>query len=187
MLDECGTTGPYFGGLDDPAYWVASGAYWAYFWARAATSATARVGVVGQSQFMDSPDREPGVTMMCVRVVRAPLPVCQVVVVVFGTIVFFVFWLLVVLACMFARTVQRFCLQSPFLPTRVRDHFMKGLAHRQRHGQVLGAAPRARGSACGDQRVSTHHRRFCGQTVSVCARISNRRHPQGVTYQQTKR
>eukprot|EP00041_Stephanoeca_diplocostata_P025211 m.655786 g.655786 ORF g.655786 m.655786 type:complete len:443 (+) comp22698_c0_seq27:1120-2448(+) len=36
LLDECGTTGPMFGGLDDPTYWVASGAYWAYLWARAA-------------------------------------------------------------------------------------------------------------------------------------------------------
>ena len=64
MLDECGTTGPMFGGLEDPTYWVASGAYWAYFWARAAVRHGANVRVVGQSQFMDSPDREPGVSMM---------------------------------------------------------------------------------------------------------------------------
>lgn len=64
MLDECGTTAPIFGGLADPTYWVASGAYWAYFWARAAVRHGANVGVVGQSQFMDSADREPGVTMM---------------------------------------------------------------------------------------------------------------------------
>eukprot|EP00937_MAST-01D_sp_MAST-1D-sp2_P004543 g4543.t1 len=64
MLDECGTVGPILGGLADPMYWVASGAYWAYFWARAAVRHGASVGVVGQSQFMDSPDREPGVTMM---------------------------------------------------------------------------------------------------------------------------
>ena len=79
MLDECGTIGPYFAGLDDPTYWVASGAYWAYFWARAAASTSARVGVVGQSQYMDSPDREPGVTMMCVCMcvcVRVDVSVC---------------------------------------------------------------------------------------------------------------
>ena len=64
MLDECGTIGPLLGGLSDPTYWVASGAYWAYFWARAAVRHGANVAVVGQSQFMDSPDREPGVTMM---------------------------------------------------------------------------------------------------------------------------
>ena len=64
MLDECGTTGPIFGGLEDPAYWVASGAYWAYFWARTAVRHGANVGVVGQSQFVDSADREPGVSMV---------------------------------------------------------------------------------------------------------------------------
>ena len=64
MLDECGTTGPIFDGLDDPTYWVASGAYWAYFWTRAAVRHGANVGVVGQSQFVDSADREPGVSMV---------------------------------------------------------------------------------------------------------------------------
>jgi hypothetical protein len=64
MLDECGTLGPMLGGLADPTYWVASGAYWAYFWARTAVRHGANVGVVGQSQFVDSPDREAGVTMM---------------------------------------------------------------------------------------------------------------------------
>lgn len=65
FLDECGTTGPLFGGLTDPVYWVASGSYWAYLWARVAVSPRgSAVPVVGQSQFMDSPDREPGVTMM---------------------------------------------------------------------------------------------------------------------------
>ena len=64
MLDECGTIGPLFGGLGDPTYWVASGAYWAYFWARTAVRHGANVGVVGQSQYVDSPDREPGVSMV---------------------------------------------------------------------------------------------------------------------------
>jgi len=66
LLDECGTTGPMFGPspLDDPTYWVASGAYAAYFWSRAAAEHGKVVKVVSQSQFMDSPDREPGVTMM---------------------------------------------------------------------------------------------------------------------------
>lgn len=64
MLDENGLLGPLFGGLDDPSYWVAGGAYWAYFWARAAVRFGSKIAVVGQSQFMDSPDREPGVTMM---------------------------------------------------------------------------------------------------------------------------
>jgi hypothetical protein len=64
MLDECGTLGPMFGGLQDPTYWVASGAYWAYFWTRAAVKYGASVGVVGQSQFADSPDREAGVSMV---------------------------------------------------------------------------------------------------------------------------
>ena len=45
-------------------YWVASGAYWAYMWVRAAVTHGAAVGVVGQSQFVDSPDREPGVSMI---------------------------------------------------------------------------------------------------------------------------
>ena len=64
MLDENGLMGPLFGGLDDPSYWVAGGAYWAYFWVRAAARFGGKMAVVGQSQFMDSPDREPGVTMM---------------------------------------------------------------------------------------------------------------------------
>lgn len=64
MLDENGVMGPLFGGLDDPSYWVAGGAYWAYFWVRVATRFGSKVAAVGQSQFMDSPDREPGVTMM---------------------------------------------------------------------------------------------------------------------------
>ena len=63
-LDEMGTMGPLFGGLDDPTYWVASGAYSAYFWVRAATKYGSKITVVGQSQFMDSPDREAGVTLM---------------------------------------------------------------------------------------------------------------------------
>ncbi len=60
MLDECGTIGP----IQDALYWTASAGYWAYFWARAAFAHAGAVTVVGQSQFMDSPDREPGVTMM---------------------------------------------------------------------------------------------------------------------------
>ena len=36
-----------------------------YFWAKAAISSFyENIPVVGQSQFMDSPDREPGVSMM---------------------------------------------------------------------------------------------------------------------------
>jgi hypothetical protein len=71
MLDETGTLKPMAkGGLDDPLFWVASGSYWAYMWARGAAltqSSTTNVNipVVGQSQFMDSPDREPGGT--CVQ------------------------------------------------------------------------------------------------------------------------
>jgi hypothetical protein len=65
LLDECGTMGPLLGGLTDPAYWVASGGYWAYMWARVAVSPHGpSIPAVGQSQFMDSPGREPGVTMM---------------------------------------------------------------------------------------------------------------------------
>jgi hypothetical protein len=64
LLDESGVTGPLVGGIDAPTFWVAGGSYWAYLWARAAAAQGARVGVVGQSQFMDSPDREPGVSMM---------------------------------------------------------------------------------------------------------------------------
>ena len=64
VLDECGTTrqGPF--GIDQPAYWVSSGAYFAYLWARGAVQMGDRLPVVGQSQFMDSPDREPGVSML---------------------------------------------------------------------------------------------------------------------------
>jgi hypothetical protein len=39
--------------------------YWAYLWARVAVSAYgSAVDVVGQSQYVDSPDREAGVAMM---------------------------------------------------------------------------------------------------------------------------
>jgi len=66
-LDECGVLGPNVGGqgwMGDPTFWVAGGSYWAYLWVRAAVAQGRNVGVVGQSQFMDSPDREPGVSMM---------------------------------------------------------------------------------------------------------------------------
>jgi hypothetical protein len=69
MLDETGTLKPMAkGGLDDPLFWVASGSYWAYMWARGAaltqsSTTTVNIPVVGQSAFMDSPDREPGVTV----------------------------------------------------------------------------------------------------------------------------
>ena len=63
-LDETGTLSPMIGGLQDPTFWVASGAYWAYMWARVAVEQGSNVAVVGQSQYMDSPDREAGVTMM---------------------------------------------------------------------------------------------------------------------------
>ena len=63
-LDESGVTGPVIGGISDPTYWVAGGSYWAYLWARAAAAQGPKVAVVGQSQFMDSPDREAGVSML---------------------------------------------------------------------------------------------------------------------------
>ena len=63
-LDEAGVTGPIIGGIDDPTYWLAGGSYWAYLWARAAAAQGRNVAVVGQSQFMDSPDREAGVSML---------------------------------------------------------------------------------------------------------------------------
>ena len=63
-LDESGVTGPMIGGISDPTYWVAGGSYWAYLWAKAAAAQGPNVAVVGQSQYMDSPDREAGVTML---------------------------------------------------------------------------------------------------------------------------
>ena len=68
VLDETGTdmdgvlgAGPPPG--NNPRYWVASAAYWAYMWARAAVDC-ARVRVVGASQLMDAPGQEPSVTML---------------------------------------------------------------------------------------------------------------------------
>lgn len=61
-LDESGTDNG-LRSIDDPVYFVASGAQFAYLFSRAATLG-GLVRVVGQSQFMDSPDREAPVTMM---------------------------------------------------------------------------------------------------------------------------
>ena len=69
VLDETGTDmdGVLARGVPPPANnprsWVASAAYWAYMWARAAADCT-RVRVVGASQLMDAPGQEPSVTML---------------------------------------------------------------------------------------------------------------------------
>ena len=49
---------------DNPYYWVASGSYFAYMYARAATLCNTTVRVVGQSQLMDAPGQEPSVTLL---------------------------------------------------------------------------------------------------------------------------
>jgi hypothetical protein len=49
--------------IDEPLYFVASGSHWAYLFARSAMLGDA-VKVVGQSQLMDDPLREPAVTIL---------------------------------------------------------------------------------------------------------------------------
>jgi len=63
VLDEIGTDTNLRGGkpTDVPLYWVASGAYFAYLFARAAVLG---VKVVGESQLMDDTAQESGVTML---------------------------------------------------------------------------------------------------------------------------
>ena len=69
VLDETGTDmdGVLTPGLPPPAnaprYWVASAAYWAYFFARASNE-SATVAQVGASQLMDAPGQEPSVTLL---------------------------------------------------------------------------------------------------------------------------
>ncbi len=68
VLDETGTDmdGVLGAGpppANNPRYWVASAAYWAYFWMRAARDART-VRAVCASQLMDAPGQEPSVTML---------------------------------------------------------------------------------------------------------------------------
>jgi hypothetical protein len=48
---------------DNPRFWVAGGAYFAYLWSQALLMGDA-IAVVAQSQFMDAPGQEPSVTML---------------------------------------------------------------------------------------------------------------------------
>ncbi len=68
VLDETGADmdgvlGPGPPPGNNPRYWVAAAAYWAYMWARAARD-SATVRAVGASQFMDAPGQEPSVTLV---------------------------------------------------------------------------------------------------------------------------
>jgi len=70
LLDETGTDmdNVLTPGLpppkNNPTYWVASGAYFAYMYARLATNSNTTVRVFSQSQLMDGPPQEPSVTML---------------------------------------------------------------------------------------------------------------------------
>ena len=69
LLDECGTDadgalGPGGPPGNNPRYWVASGSYFVYLFARVATLPHTTVDVVGHSQLMDAPGQEPSVTLL---------------------------------------------------------------------------------------------------------------------------
>lgn len=62
-LDECGVDSPA-ALRAGPLYWVAAGGYFAVLWATVAARFPAGVAVVGQSQLMDAPGREPSVSIL---------------------------------------------------------------------------------------------------------------------------